>query len=524
MRAVTRLSAIVSLAALAACQSTVEEVRSLAAGAPPLAAAPARAMAGYLPGPAVAPSADRFADTVPGGWKAVTDEPVSTFSADVDTASYAFARRLLREGRLPPVAAVRVEEMVNYFPYDYPAPASADQPFAATVTVAPSPWTDGARLVHVGVRGYDVTRDRRPPARLTFLVDTSGSMASQDRLPLVKQALMRLGDGLRADDRVAIVTYAGDARVALDPTPGDDIARIEAAIQSLGAAGGTHGAAGIRTAYALAQGMFARDAVNRVILATDGDFNLGLTNPRELERMIADKRRTGVYLTVLGVGSGNLNDALMQRLAQAGNGQAAYLDSLLEARKVWVEELGSTMFPIADDVKLQVEFNPATVAAYRLVGYETRALARHDFNDDRVDAGDIGGGHTVTVIYEVLPVGVPGAKLDPLRYAREAPPAAKADELAFLRIRYKLPGGAESRLIERPIRVAEALPRLDAAPTEIRFAVAVAGFAQLLRGESVGRLGFAEVAAAADDARGRDPFGWRAEFVQLARMAATMRR
>ncbi|HSV29787.1 MAG TPA: von Willebrand factor type A domain-containing protein, partial [Candidatus Omnitrophota bacterium] len=272
---------------------------------------------------------DRFTEFESNRWIAVDEQPVSTFSADVDTASYAFVRRSLREGRLPPVEAVRVEEMVNYFPYAYPLPDRAGEPFKATVTVAPSPWTDGAKLVHIGVKGFDVARTARPRANLTFLIDTSGSMGPPDRLPLIKQAMNQLREGLHPDDSIAIVTYAGDARVALEPTKGSDIAKIEAAVQSLGAAGGTHGAAGIHTAYQLAEQMFDKEAVNRVILATDGDFNIGETNPKRLEEIVASKRKTGIYLTVLGVGIGNLNDGLMQRLAQTGNGQAAYLDSLL---------------------------------------------------------------------------------------------------------------------------------------------------------------------------------------------------
>jgi Ca-activated chloride channel family protein len=453
---------------------------------------------------------------------------VSTFSIDVDTASYAFVRRILTGGRLPPREAVRVEEMVNYFPYAYPAPQDRSLPFRVTTAVTPSPWTTGNQLLHIAIRGYNIERAERPRANIVLLIDTSGSMAPDDRLPLLQKGFRLFAAELRNEDRVAIVTYAGDARTALEPTAGRDKHKIVEVIDNLRAGGSTAGGDGLRRAYAMAERHFDKQAVNRVILATDGDFNVGITDPKELERFIVEKRKTGIYLSIFGAGQGNLNDALTQRLAQAGNGNAAYVDSILEARKAMSEELASAMFPIADDVKIQVEFNPALVAEYRLIGYETRMLRREDFKDDKIDAGDIGAGHTVTAIYEITPAGAKERRIDPLRYQTErdriAPtPGSPADELAFVKLRYKLPGEAASRLIEQPVRTAEALPSLDKATPEQRFGIAVAAFGQLLRGESsVGAFGYADIARLANGARGADPEGYRAEFIRLVRMAETL--
>jgi Ca-activated chloride channel homolog len=473
--------------------------------------------------PSTYPGVDRFPDKGPTETLNVAEHPVSTFSIDVDTASYAFVRRYLSSGNVPPRDAVRVEEMVNYFPYAYPAPASRAQPFLATTSVLPCPWNAGNQLVHIAVRGYDTTRAERPRANVVLLVDTSGSMQPADRLPLLQQGFRLFAEKLRGDDRVAILTYAGHAQIALEPTPGSEKHRILEVIDGLRAGGSTAGAEGLQRAYALAERHFDREAVNRVILATDGDFNVGISDPKELERFIAAKRKTGIYLSILGVGLGNLNDALMQRLAQAGNGNAAYIDSLLEARKAMSEELSSTLFPIANDVKIQVEFNPARVAAYRLIGYETRMLRREDFKDDKVDAGDIGAGHSVTALYEITPAGAAGSRVDPLRYQpeREAGRSSTA-ELAFVKMRYKVPGEAVSKLVEYPVRAA-ALGSLEAAPAEQRFAVAVAAFAQRLRGESaLEGFGYPDIAALANAARGADPEGYRAEFVRLVRMADSL--
>jgi len=477
--------------------------------------------------PIIPPGNDRFPDKEPNGVLSVAEHPVSTFSVDVDTASYAFARRLLTNGQLPPRDAVRVEEMVNYFPYNYPGPADRSQPFRVTTTVMPSPWSAENQLLHVALRGYDIARSERPRANVVLLIDTSGSMAPSDRLPLLQQGFRLFAQQLRNDDRVAIVTYAGEAHTALEPTAGRDKQKIIDIIDGLRAGGSTAGGQGLQRAYALAERHFDKQAVNRIILATDGDFNVGITDPKELERFIKEKRKSGIYLSIFGVGVGNLNDALMQRLAQAGNGNAAYIDSLLEARKALSEELASTLFPIADDVKIQIEFNPAKVAEYRLIGYETRMLKREDFNDDRVDAGDIGAGHTVTAIYEITPAGARERRIDPLRYQQERDrvqlPVKAGAEFAFIRLRYKLPGQAASRLIEQPVRAADALARFDGASVEQRFAVAVAAFAQRLRGENaLDSFTYAKIAELANGARGQDPEGYRAEFVRLVKMAETL--
>lgn len=530
---------MMSTVVLVGCESappeTVATTGSAAAPRPAGVPAPAPMKSmGYgavMPAPLmVQPQAvdtSRFPDVAANGWQAVEDSPVSTFSLDVDTASYAFTRRSIREGRKPPVAAVRVEEMVNYFPYAYAGPKTREDVLNATATVTPSPWKEGAKLLHVGLKGWDVARASRPRANLTFLLDVSGSMQPDDRLPLIQKALHQLGDGLKPDDKVAIVVYAGEAGVALSPTSAADLPKIMAAVDALGAGGSTAGSAGIKTAYELAQQMFDPEAVNRVILATDGDFNVGTVDGKSLEAMIADKRRTGIYLTVLGVGTGNLNDGLMQRLAQAGNGQAAYLDSILEARKVWIEQLGASMVPLADDAKVQVEFNPAQVAEYRLVGYETRMLKRTDFANDRVDAGDLGSGHSVTAIYEFIPVDGTGHLTAPLRYGKKKT-AAKSDEAsteyAFIKLRAKRPGAKDSFESNWPVGRANEFSVLSQASDDLRFSVAVAGFAQLLRGDlTADNAAWDRTIVLADGARGADPHGWRAEAVQLMRAARDLR-
>ncbi|MCA8906864.1 MAG: VWA domain-containing protein [Rhodospirillaceae bacterium] len=479
-----------------------------------------------LPPPQYDPFSEQYEDVDLNPVHLVSEDPVSTFSSDVDTAAYANVRRYITDGQTPPRDAVRIEEMINYFDYDYAGPEDAVPPFAATVAVAPTPWNEDTQILHIGIQGYDIDLSERPRANLVFLVDVSGSMEGSDRLPLLQQSLRMLTEQLQDDDTVSIVTYAGGVRVVLEPTPGSQRNRILAAIDHLQSGGSTAGAAGIEQAYELARRNFDEDAVNRVILGTDGDFNVGIADPNRLEDYIAEQRETGIYLSILGFGRGNLNDLLMQRLAQAGNGNAAYIDGLLEARRVLVDEMSSTLFPIADDLKIQVEFNSAVVAEYRLIGYETRALNREDFNNDQVDAGDIGSGHSVTAIYEIVPVDSPARLVDDLRYGDggTAPviesDGAHAGEYAFLRIRYKLPGEDTSRLIERPITVADVYETIDAAPESTRFAAAVAAFGQLLRGDPyLGSFGFDDVYALAQGARGDDPFGLRAEFVQLVRTA-----
>jgi len=466
---------------------------------------------------------DKFTSVAENAFKVAREEPVSTFSIDVDTASYSWVRASLNQNVLPQPAAVRTEEMVNYFPYDYAAPASTAQPFSTNVAVMPSPWSPGRELVRIGIRGYDIHRATRPRANLVFLIDTSGSMQEPNKLPLVKQSLAMLVNQLGPNDRVAIVTYAGSAGTALEPTPASQKQKILSVIDQLGAGGSTAGAEGIRQAYNLAEANLDPEGVNRVILATDGDFNVGITNQDELKGYIERERGKGVFLSVLGYGMGNYNDALMQALAQNGNGAAAYVDTLSEARKILVDEASSTLFPIAKDVKIQVEFNPAAVSEYRLIGYETRMLNRDDFDNDKVDAGDVGSGQTVTALYEVVPVGGPRAIGD-LRYGKPAAIASRAGELGFVKIRYKLPKSDVSRLISTPISHASAFRRFEDAPQDARFAVGVAAFAELLRGGKYGgTITYDDVLKIAMAARGRDEFGYRNEFVQLVRAAKSAR-
>ena len=398
--------------------------------------------------PAYAPYAfpqntERYPGARPNAVKLVANEPVSTFSLDVDTASYANVRRYLNQNVLPPVDAVRVEEMVNYFDYAYMMPRDRAAPFAPSVVVYPSPWNPDTQILHVGIKGYDIPRSERPKANLVFLIDTSGSMNEPSKLPLVKRSFQMLVEQLKPEDRVAIVVYAGSAGMVLEPTPGWDKDRILASLDRLQAGGSTAGGEGIRQAYDLAKMNFDRNGVNRVILATDGDFNVGITDPNALEAFVARERTSGVFLSVLGYGGGNYNDLLMQKLSQAGNGTAAYIDTANEARKVLVDEMSSTLFTIAKDVKVQVEFNPNRVAEYRLIGYETRMLNQTDFNNDHVDAGDVGAGHTVTALYEITPVGSRAQMTDPLRYGGRPEPRATESEIAFVKIRYKLPNEDE---------------------------------------------------------------------------------
>jgi Ca-activated chloride channel homolog len=464
--------------------------------------------------------------------KQVTAEPVSTFSIDVDTASYSFARRMLNNGQLPQADAVRVEELINYFPYSYPGPETRDVPFQPSVTIMPAPWNTGHKLVHIGIKGYSLQSAERPRANLVFLMDVSGSMQGPDRLDLVKNAFRLLLDQLKPDDTVGIVTYAGESGIALEPTKASDKGKILAAIDQLGAGGSTAGADGINDAYRLAEAHFDASGVNRIILATDGDFNVGVSDTEALKSLIERKRQSGVFLSILGVGQDNYNDTLMQTLAQNGNGTAAYVDTLNEARKVLVDEASSSLFTIAKDVKIQVEFNPAAVSEYRLIGYETRALKREDFNNDKVDAGDIGSGHTVTALYEITPVGATPS-MDDLRYANKPevkaldapiPAKAPASEYGFLKLRYKLPKDSASKLLSLPLTPALEKSSVAESNAEVRFATAVAGFGQLLRGSPfLGTFGYDDVVTLAQSAKGNDPFGYRAEFINLARLAKSAR-
>ncbi len=452
--------------------------------------------------------------------KVVGEEPVSTFSIDVDTASYSVIRNSLMNGQLPPADAVRIEEMVNYFTYDYPVPGPDGGAFSPTVTIAETPWNPDTQLMTIGLQGQLPAVEDRPPLNLVFLIDTSGSMQDPDKLPLLKQSFRLMLGELRPEDQVAIVTYAGSAGLALEATPASERDTILAALDRLEAGGSTAGQAGLEQAYSVAEAMAEDGDVSRVILATDGDFNVGLSDPDALEDYIADKRDSGTYLSVLGFGRGNLQDATMQALAQTGNGTAAYIDTLNEAQKVLVDQLTGALFPIADDVKIQVEFNPSQIAEYRLIGYETRALRREDFNNDKVDAGEIGAGHAVTAIYEITPVGSPAVLNDPLRYAGDDTSSATgdADELAFLRVRYKEPGEAASTLIEVPVTEGMA-----SASQEASWAAAIAGFGQLLRdGRYVGDWGWDDAIALANSAQGDDPFGYRREAINLMRLAESL--
>lgn len=459
---------------------------------------------------------ESFANAPTNPVQVTAEAPVSTFSIDVDTASYAMLRQSLNAGSLPDPASIRVEEMVNYFPYDYPAP-EGDQAFRSTVTVMPTPWNSGTRLVHIGIQGALPAVQDRPPLNLVFLIDTSGSMDEPMKLPLLKQSLALVLPELRPEDQVAIVAYAGSAGQVLPPTPASDRATILAALDRLAAGGSTAGAEGIALAYETAKTMTAAGEVSRVLLATDGDFNVGIDDPEALNSFIAKEREAGVYLSVLGFGRGNLDDATMQALAQNGNGMAAYIDSLTEARKVLVDQLTGALFPIADNVKIQVEWNPAAVAEYRLIGYEIRALRREDFNNDKVDAGDIGAGAQVTAIYEITAPGSPALLNDPLRYG-SAPTTEGGGELGFLRLRHVAPGQSTSQLQETAI-----LPAMTAPNDEARFAVAMAGFGQLLTGARyLGDWGWDEAIALAQGARGADPFGYRAEAVGLMRLAQAL--
>ena len=449
------------------------------------------------------------------------EHPVSTFSIDVDTGAYANVRRFLNDGQLPPQDAVRVEEMINYFDYQYAAPASRETPFRVSTELARAPWSSQAWLMRIGIKGFDVAAADRPPANLVFLIDVSGSMQTPDKLPLLKNAFRLLMDQLTARDRVSMVVYAGSSGMVLEPTPGDRKYKIREAIDRLEAGGSTNGGEGIERAYQLAHDTFIKDGINRVVLATDGDFNVGTVDFETLVDMAERQRASGVALTTLGFGTGNLNDQLLEGLADAGNGNYAYVDTLSEARKVLVSELSSTLFTIAGDVKIQVEFNPAEVLEYRLIGYENRLLAREDFNNDKVDAGEIGAGHRVTALYEIVPAGARG-HIDPLRYGPKEARGATSGEIAHLRLRYKLPGAAESQLLEYPIK-RSSLVSDGKMSADLRFAASVAAFGQLLRGgKYLGDFGYDAIETLAKGALDEDSEGYRREFVSLVKLAASL--
>jgi len=448
-------------------------------------------------------------------FRLVSASPLSTFSIDVDRASYANIRRFIQSGDRPPVDAVRIEEMINYFPYDWGL-VSGEHPFAVTTELWEAPWKPEHRLVRIGLHAESIDTEDLPPSNLVFLLDVSGSMMPDNKLPLLKKAFALLVDQLRPEDRVAIVVYAGAAGLVLPSTSGDRKAEILGALEDLDAGGSTAGGAGLKLAYQVAREHRLDQGNNRVILATDGDFNVGASSDAEMVRLIEKERESGTFLTVLGFGTGNLKDSKMEQIADHGNGNFHYVDGLLEARKVLVEEMGGTLFTLAKDVKLQVEFNPARAAGYRLIGYENRLLADEDFNDDSKDAGELGAGHTVTALYEVVPAGVrvPRDEVDPLRYQPQPddpPLSGFNNELMSVKVRYKDPNGTSSRLLQQPVA-----DRPEPPSTDLRFAAAVAGFGMLLRdSEHAGDLTLDDVVRLAEEGKGEDPRGYRAEFIRL---------
>lgn len=471
-----------------------------------------------------------YAHTPENPFLTVAQNPLSTFSVDVDTASYANVRRFLRGKRLPPPAAVRIEELVNYFPYRYAPPADG-APFAAHLEIASAPWAPEHRLVRIGLKGREVSDAARPAANLVFLLDVSGSMNQPNKLPLVQQSLRMLVEKLRADDRVAIVVYAGASGMALPSTPVREKAKILGAIDALRAEGSTNGAAGIQLAYDIAKANFVSGGVNRVVLATDGDFNVGMSSDGELTALIEEKAKSHVFLSVLGFGMGNYKDSTLEQLADKGNGNYAYIDTLAEAKKTLVEQAGGTLVTIAKDVKLQVEFNPAVAQAYRLIGYENRMLRKEDFNNDKIDAGEIGAGHTVTALYEIIPVGVPlpeANSVDALKYQktddrtqRTATSASASGELLTLKVRYKEPTGDVSSKLEFPLR--DTGKAFAAASADFKFAAAVASFGMALKNSPFrGEVKLPEIAQWAREGTSEDAGGYRAEFVELVNEASTL--
>ncbi|MEP2872150.1 MAG: VWA domain-containing protein [Parasphingorhabdus sp.] len=447
--------------------------------------------------------------------KRVADEPVSTFAVDVDTGSYSNVRRFLNDGKMPPEAAVRTEEMINYFRYDYPAPSSRETPFSVFTDISTTPWNDASRLLRIGLRGYDIDSKDRPRANLVFLVDVSGSMGSKDKLPLVKSTLTALTNELRRDDRVSIVVYSGTVGLLLAPTSNKD--HVKEAVDCLYASGSTAGGDALKLAYSTARQNFLKGGINRIIMATDGDFNVGTSNTEQLKKIVAKERESGVTLTMLGYGTGNIRDELMEGIANVGNGNYAYIDSAMEAQKVLGDELSSTLFTIAQDVKIQIEFNPAHVKEYRLIGYENRLLAEEDFDNDKIDAGDIGAGHQVTALYEIMPAKSSGW-LPERRYPANRTVQRQQDfngEIAQVKLRYKLPGGKKSRLIKRQIGASD-LQNATTPNGDMAFAVAVAAFGQKLRGDKyLGDYGFRNI----EKLSGNGGDFWRQEFRKLSSLA-----
>jgi Ca-activated chloride channel homolog len=505
-----RLVALLIAAQLAACADTNQHPHYSSVMRPMQALSPAPARGGMPE----AESRERYSQIDDSPVKLVAEAPVSTFSIDVDTGSYSNVRRILNAGQLPPSDAVRVEELINYFPYDYALPTD-DRPFAVHTELAPAPWNAERVLLRIGIKGQDVAKASLPPANLVFLVDVSGSMDSSDKLPLLQSSLKLLVNELREQDRITLVTYASGTQVVLPPTSGREKASINAAIDALKAGGSTAGASGIQLAYNAAQQSFIKNGINRILLATDGDFNVGVSDDRQLKSMVEEKRKSGISLSTLGFGTGNYNERMMEQIADVGDGAYSYIDSLMEGHKVLVNEMTSTLATIAKDVKVQIEFNPALVKEYRQIGYENRQLKREDFNNDQVDAGDIGAGHTVTALYELTLTGAEGS-IEPLRYGTKiTPQQALGNELGFLRLRYKNPEGGASQLIETPLQE-DAIKPLAGTNREFRFAAAVAGYGQLLRGgKYTAAWSYADARQLALDNIGKDAYGYRGEFLRL---------
>ncbi len=531
------VAALTAAVLLAACDQA-QQGASTGAASGVYAGGTARSAALSAAAPTVtySPETERYPGFTENDWQQVRTTPLSTIAMEVDTAAYSRMRRMIRDGFLPPRDALRLEEMVNYFKYAYPAPRDRSRPFAVNASVLPSPWNADTRLLHVGIKAWEPPAEtERPPANLVFLVDVSGSMNANDRLPLVKRSLKVLVRQMREQDRAALVVYAGSARVVLQPLSGRQKNRLLDEIEGLSPGGSTAGGDGLRLAYRLAEEYREPDSVNRVMLFSDGDFNVGPSDSRTVGDLIAAKRKSGVYLSVFTVGTGNLNDRIAQSLAQRGNGIAAYIDGLGEARRLFDDQLRSTLTPVADDVKAQIEFNPEQVAEYRLIGYETRQLSNRDFTDDRVDAGEVGTGHSVTLLYEFRPVGSPPHNR-PLRYqsrhvdinernsaARNTTGRDTAQEFAYLSIRYKLPGQSRADEMSRAIDIADAHESLVGSPQEARFATAVAAFGLVLRHTpDLADYGLDQIAQLAENARGADPNGERAEFLRLIREVETL--
>ncbi|USH04643.1 VWA domain-containing protein [Grimontia kaedaensis] len=466
---------------------------------------------------------DNYLDTPSNATKLVTASPLSTFSIDVDTGSYANVRSYLKMGNKPPADAIREEAFINYFDYAYPTPATKARPFSVSTELAPAPWNAERKLMRIALKGYDIPVNERKASNLVFLVDVSGSMNEPNKLPLLVQSLSLLAKNLGEKDKVSLVTYAGNASVVLEPTSGDNQQAIVDALKSLQAGGGTYGESGIKLAYQQAKKGFIKDGVNRVILATDGDFNVGVTSLDALKDLVEDERENGISLTTLGFGRGNYNDAMMEQLANIGDGNHAYIDTLHEAQKVLLRQMSGTLQSIAEDVKIQVEFNPDTVKEYRLIGYQNRKLRDEDFNNDNVDAGEIGAGHTVTALYELTLVGDQG-RIDDLRYQqKKTDVASHSDELAQVKVRYKLPGKDKSQLTTQVINGSKGKPTFTQASADFQFATAVAAFAQKLKDNHyVDGLAYSQIADIARENRGNDPFNYRGEFITLVEIAQNL--